>query len=95
MIDLFMLEYMTVLGMTMVLLFLDSRYALRPTILTVYSVTGLLMVFLALLYHFAGVDAAVRSYSFVVHLPSFLFFPLMSLLHICLYNILYFCLQTF
>ncbi len=78
MIDLFMLEYMTVLGMTMVLLFLDSRYALRPTILTVYSVTGLLMVFLALLYHFAGVDAAVRSYSFVVLLPSFLLFFFLS-----------------
>ena len=32
MIELFIMEYLTALGMTMVLLFLDSRYSRRRTI---------------------------------------------------------------
>ena len=43
MVELFMMEYLTALGMTMVLLFLDSRYSPRRTVLTVCSAIALLM----------------------------------------------------
>ena len=41
MIEFGMMEYMTVLGMNMVLLFLDSRYSRRRTVLVVYSTCSL------------------------------------------------------
>lgn len=78
MTSLLVLEYMTALGMTMVLLFLDSRYSRRTTVLAVYGVTALAMAAVAVLYRTAGVDAAVRGYSLVVHVPALLLFMFLS-----------------
>ena len=49
-VELFSLEYMTALGMTMLLLFLDSRYSRRLTALTVGGVALLVMAAVAALY---------------------------------------------
>ena len=43
MVELFAMEYMTALGMTMVLLFLDSKYPRWVTALAVYVVMVLVM----------------------------------------------------
>ena len=72
MLELLMLEYMTGIGMTIVQLFLDSRYPRRQTILVFYSTTILIMAAVAGLYWIFGLDAVFRSYPLVVHLPSLL-----------------------
>ena len=72
MVRLFIMEYMTVLGMTMVLLFLDSRYSRRRTVFIVYSVTILAMAVVASLYRTIGVDATLRIYTVVIHIPLLL-----------------------
>ncbi len=54
MAGLFILEYMTVLGMTMVLLFLDSRYSRKRTILTVCGAMALVMAAVAAIYLAVG-----------------------------------------
>ena len=59
-VELFSLEYMTALGMTMLLLFLDSRYSRRLTALTVGGVALLVMAAVAALYQAAGLDTAMR-----------------------------------
>ena len=77
MVELFVMEYMTVLGMTMVLLFLDSRYSLQRTILTVYGTVFLVMAGVAVLYRTAGLETTIKLYSFIAHVPSlFLLFAL-------------------
>ena len=78
MIPLFALEYMTVLGMTMVLLFMDSRYSRRRTVVLLYSVTALVMAALAAIYLTAGEETAVRCYPLIVHVPSLLLFLALS-----------------
>ena len=72
MIELFIIEYLTALGMTMVLLFLDSRYSRRRTITTVYGVTVLVMAAIAVIYRLAGGETTLHIYSLVVHIPSLL-----------------------
>lgn len=78
MVGLFVMEYMTVLGMTMVLLFIESRYAKRWTILAVYSTMAVSMAALAGLYFVSGMTAMVHGYSLVVHGPSLLLFMIFS-----------------
>ncbi len=78
MIDLFIIEYITVLGMTMVLLFLDSRYARWKTILAVYGTTVVVMAVVASIYTVAGLETVIRTYSLVVHIPSLLLFMAFS-----------------
>ncbi len=78
MIELFVMEYMTVLGMTMVLLFLDSRYSRRRTILTVYGTIVLVMAAVAAMYWIAGAETTLQVYSLIVHIPSLLLFLILS-----------------
>lgn len=72
MIELFVMEYMTALGMTMVLLFLDSRYPRRCTIPAVYGTMIVAMVAVAIIYWEAGMETIVRIYPLIVHTPAFL-----------------------
>lgn len=78
MVGLFMLLYMTVLGMTMVLLFLDSRYARGRTVLAVYSTAAFLGIVIWRLYRTVGMEALIRHYTLVVHLPALMLFLLLS-----------------
>ena len=78
MVELCVLLYMTVLGMTMVLLFVDSRLSRRKTVLAVYGTTVLVMAALILIYCVWGVETAVRLYSLAVHLPSLVLFTCLS-----------------
>ena len=78
MVELFIMEYLTALGMTMVLLFLDSRYSRRRTILTVYGTVVLVMAAVAALYRVAGIEATIRLYSLIAHVPSLLLFLALS-----------------
>ena len=72
MVELFAMEYMTALGMTMVLLFLDSRYSPRRTIGAVCGTMVLVMAAVAAIYQAAGLEITLRIYSLIAHLPSLL-----------------------
>lgn len=72
MVELFMMEYLTVLGMTMLLLFLDSRYSRRRTILTVYGTMVAIMIIVAAIYRVMGMETTLQIYSLIVHVPSLL-----------------------
>ncbi|HIY07224.1 MAG TPA: GHKL domain-containing protein [Candidatus Evtepia faecigallinarum] len=78
MAGLFAMEYMTVLGMTMVFLFLDSRYPRWVTILSVCGVTALAMGAVAALYQGTGMETTLRLYSLIVHVPSLLLLFVLS-----------------
>lgn len=78
MVELFIMEYMTVLGMTMVLLFLDSRHSRWRTILTVYGAVVLVMVAIAALYRAVGIEATIKLYSLIAHVPSLVLFLTLS-----------------
>ena len=78
MVDLFAMEYMTALGITMVLLFLDSRYSRKRTILVVCGAAVLVMALIAVLYRTFGAEITLHSYSLVVHIPSLLLFCALS-----------------
>lgn len=73
-----MLLYMTLLGMTFVLLFIDSRFSKKKTILIVYSTTMILMGVVIAAVHLLGQDAAVRLYTLIIHLPAFVLFSYLS-----------------
>ena len=73
-VELFALEYMTVLGMTMVLLFLDSRYSRRRTILVTYATMALVMAAVVAVYKVAGLGVTLRTYTLIAHVPSLLLF---------------------
>lgn len=72
MVVLFALEYMTALGMTMQLLFLDSRRSRGRIVLTVYGTTALVMMAVASIYLTAGPDTALRTYTLIAHVPALL-----------------------
>lgn len=78
MVTLFMLEYMTVLGITMMLLFLDNRYSRRLSILVSYGTALVLMAAIAAIYCTAGAEVAMHSYSLVVHVPVLLLFMVLN-----------------
>ena len=78
MIELFMIECMTVLGMTMILLFLDSRYSWRCTILTVYGTMVIVMVAIVAIYRVTDIETTLRIYSLIAHVPSFLLLLVLS-----------------
>ena len=58
MVELFIMEYLTVLYMIMAFLFMDSRYSRRRTIFIVSSVTLLLMAAVAVLHRAVDRGAA-------------------------------------
>lgn len=78
MVELGVLLYFTVLGMTMVLLFVESRFSLRWTLLAVYGATAVVMAALVLLYRMLGEGSLMRIYTPVVHLPALLLFTCLS-----------------
>lgn len=78
MVELFMIEYMTVLGMTMVLLFLDSRYSKKCTILTTCATMALVVIVVAGAYLTIGAEMTLKIYSLIAHVPSLLLLFLLS-----------------
>lgn len=72
MLELFIMEYLTALGMTMVLLFLDSRYSRRRTVLATCGVIVLVMAAVAAICLTMGVETTIRIYSLIAHIPSLL-----------------------
>ena len=78
MVELFSMEYMTALGLTMVLLFLDSRYSRRRSVLTVCCWTVVVLMVVAAIYFAAGIDTLLNIYSLIAHIPSLLLFLTLS-----------------
>lgn len=78
MVELFAMEYLTALGMTILLLFLDSRYSRRYTILMVCSTMVLVMAAVAVLYRVIGPDTTLQLYSLIAHIPSLLILLILS-----------------
>lgn len=72
------LLYMTVLGMTMVFLFLESRFSQRRTAIIIYSLTFLLIVIEIALALALEEEQLVPLYSLIVHLPAFSVICLLS-----------------
>ena len=69
-----MFFYMTLLGITMVLLFVGSRLSRWKTLLIVYGFTALAMAAEIVLIRFWGTDTLSRVYILIVHLPALLLF---------------------
>lgn len=74
MVELFIMEYLTVLYMMMAFLFMDSRYSRRRTIFIVSCVTLLLMAAVAVLYRSVDLDTAFWTYAMTIHIPLILLF---------------------
>ena len=72
MVELFIMECMTALGMTTLLLLLDSRYSRRRTISIICGAMVLIMAAVAAIYRAAGVETTLRIYTLVVHVPLML-----------------------
>ena len=72
MVELFIMEYLTVLYMIMAFLFMDSRYSRRRTLFIVSSVTILLMAAVALLHRAVDRDAAFWIFAITIHIPLIL-----------------------
>ena len=72
MVELFIMEYLTVLYMIMAFLFMDSRYSRRRTIFIVSSVTLLLMAAVAVLHRAVDRDAAFWIFAITIHIPLIL-----------------------
>ena len=72
MVELFIMEYLTVLYMIMAFLFMDSRYSRRRTIFIVSSVTLLLMAAMAVLHRVVDRDAAFWIFAMTIHIPLIL-----------------------
>ena len=72
MVELFIMEYLTVLYMIMAFLFMDSRYSRRRALFIVSSVTILLMAAVAALYQAVDMDAAFWIYAITIHIPLIL-----------------------
>ena len=78
MLELISLEYMTMIGMTMVLLFLDSRFSKWRTIPIVCSAIVLVMTTVAVLYWYTSFETVLQLYSLVAHIPSLALFLVFS-----------------
>ena len=72
MVELFIMEYLTVLYMIMAFLFMDSRYSRRRTIFIVSSVTLLLMAAVAVLHRVVDRNAAFWIFAMTIHIPLIL-----------------------
>ena len=64
--------------MNMVLLFLDSRYSRRRTVLVVYSTMFAAMIAVAVVYRTAGLKATLWLYPLLAHVPSLLLILVLS-----------------
>ena len=72
MVELFIMEYLTVLYMIMAFLFMDSRYSRRRTLFIVSIVTLLLMAAVAALHRAVDRDAAFWIFAMTIHIPLIL-----------------------
>ena len=72
MVELFIMEYLTVLYMVMAFLFMDSRYFRRRTVFIVSVVTLLLMAAVAVLHRAVDRDAAFWTFAITIHIPLIL-----------------------
>ena len=72
MVELFIMEYLTVLYMIMAFLFMDSRYSRRRTLFIVSSVTLLLMAAVVALYRAVDMDTAFWTFAMTIHIPLIL-----------------------
>ena len=72
MVELFIMEYLTVLYMIMAFLFMDSRYSRRRTLFIVSGVTLLLMAAVAALHRAVDMDAAFWIFAITIHIPLIL-----------------------
>lgn len=72
MVELFIMEYLTVLYMIMAFLFMDSRYSRRRTLFIVSGVTILLMAAVALLHQAVSRDVAFWIFAMTIHIPLIL-----------------------
>lgn len=72
MVELFIMEYLTVLYMIMAFLFMDSRYSRRRTLFFVSGVTLLLMAAVAALHRAVDMDAAFWIFAITIHIPLIL-----------------------
>ena len=72
MVELFIMEYLTVLYMIMAFLFMDSRYSRRRTLFIVSIVTLLLMAAGTALHRAADRDAAFWIFAMTIHIPLIL-----------------------
>lgn len=72
MVELFIMEYLTVLYMIMAFLFVDSRYSRRRTLFIVSIVTILLMAAVFALYRAVDMDSAFLIYAVTIHIPLIL-----------------------
>lgn len=78
MILLFAMEYMTLLGMLMVMMFLDRKYSQRTTVAVVCCAIVLVMAAVAGIFFIAGISTTVKIYSLIAHVPSLLLFFALS-----------------
>ena len=72
MVELFIMDYLTVLYMIMAFLFMDSRYSRRRTLFIVSGVTLLLMAAVAALHRAVDMDAAFWIFAITIHIPLIL-----------------------
>ena len=72
MVELFIMESLTVLYMIMAFLFMDSRYSRRRTLFIVSFVAILLMVAVLALYRAVDMDTAFWTYAVTIHIPLIL-----------------------
>ena len=72
MINLEILLYQTLLGVTLTLLFIESRFPRKKTCLLVYGATVLLMAADVWLYRILGRERFGELYTLTNHLPIFL-----------------------
>ena len=78
MVALFVMLYVTTLGMSMVLLFVDSHVSRRKTIAVFCGTLILVLAAVITVYCRLGVETLIYLYSLVVHLPSLLLFFYLS-----------------
>lgn len=78
MINLEIMLYHTLLGITLVLLFIESRFSRSRTCLLVYTLTAVLLGADIALYHVLGRNRFGQLYTLINHIPAFLMFLYVS-----------------
>lgn len=78
MVMLFVMLYMTILGMSMVLLFVERRVSRRKTAVVFCGTLVLVLAAVVLVYCRLGIETLVSLYSLVAHVPSFLLYLYLS-----------------
>lgn len=77
-VRLFIMLYMTVVGLSMGAAFVESRFSRCRTVWIVCSAIIMISALVVLVYLEAGIDTLVQAYPLIVHLPSLLLFMLLS-----------------